>query len=61
MFDDDRPKAKKTAEFPRILTDMSVAELQDYILGLKEEIARVEADIARKKASQDAAAKFFKS
>jgi uncharacterized small protein (DUF1192 family) len=61
MFDDDRPKTKKTVDFPRVLTDMSVAELQDYILELKGEITRVEADITRKKASQDAAAKFFKS
>ncbi len=60
MFDDDRPKPK-TQPFPRNLVDMSVAELQEYIGELQAEITRTEADIAKKKASQAAAASIFKS
>lgn len=60
MFDEELPK-KQTADFPRNLETMSVAELNDYIADLKDEITRVEADIAKKKASQDAAASIFKS
>lgn len=60
MFDEELPKPK-TAEFPRNLENMSVSELEDYIEELKEEIGKAEADIAKKKASQDAAASAFKS
>lgn len=59
MFDEELPKPK-TAEFPRNLDNMSVSELEDYITDLKDEIEKVEADIAKKKASQDAAASVFK-
>lgn len=60
MFDDDLPKATK-GEFPRDLERMSLSELSDYVHELKNEITRVEADAAKKKASQDAAASIFKS
>lgn len=60
MFDEDLPK-KKPAEFPRNLVDMSVSELDEYIAALKAEIARAEADQAKKRDSQAAAAAFFKS
>lgn len=60
MFDEELPKPK-TAEFPRNLENMSVSELEDYITELKEEIGKAEADITKKKASQDAAASVFKS
>lgn len=59
MFDDERPKPK-TGEFPRILDNLSIAEVEEYIQSLSAEIARCEADIAKKKASQDAAASVFK-
>ena len=59
MFDEDLP-IKKTSEFPRNLDGASVEELQDYIGKLKEEIVRVEQDIATKKESAAAADKFFK-
>jgi uncharacterized small protein (DUF1192 family) len=62
MFDEEMlPKKKKTTEFPRNLVDMSITELEDYIAEMKSEIARVEGDIAKKKASRDAAASVFKS
>lgn len=60
MFE-DLPKPKPETKFPRNIVDMSVGELQDYIGELKAEITRVEADIAKKKASRDAAASIFKS
>ena len=60
MFDDEETK-KVTGEFPKNLDGMSVSELEDYILNLKDEIERVQSDIAKKKASQDAAASVFKS
>ncbi len=59
MFDEDLPK-KKTAEFPRNLETLSIAELNAYIQDLKDEITRVEQDALKKKASQDAAASIFK-
>lgn len=61
MFEDELPKKKPTSEFPRKLDGMSIDELQDYINDLKGEIDRVQGDITKKKASQDAAASIFKS
>lgn len=61
MFEEELPKKKPSGEFPRNLDGMSISELQDYILDLKSEIERVEGDISKKKASQDAAASIFKS
>lgn len=59
MFDDDLPKSK-TAVFPRNLETLSVSDLEEYIEELESEIARVKADIDKKKASSDAASAFFK-
>ncbi len=60
MFDEELPKPK-TEGFPRNFENMSVSELEDYIGELKAEISRAEEDIAKKKASQEAAASVFKS
>lgn len=60
MFE-DLPRPKKNDSFPRNLVDMSIQELQEYIQDMKVEIARVEADITKKKASIEAAASIFKS
>lgn len=60
MFD-DLPEKKTAHDFPRNLEGMSVNELQLYISELQQEIARVESDIAVKKASEEAAASVFKS
>ena len=59
MFDEDLPKPK-TSEFPRNLENMSIGELKEYIVELKEEISKAELDISKKQASQDAAASVFK-
>jgi uncharacterized small protein (DUF1192 family) len=58
--DDDRPKKKLVHEIGQDLTLISVNELQARIALLREEIARLEADIARKQASRSAADQFFK-
>lgn len=60
MFDDELPKPK-TSEFPRNLENLSIDELKEYIEELKAEIQNAETDIEKKKASQDAAADFFKT
>jgi uncharacterized small protein (DUF1192 family) len=57
--DDLDPKTKRPKL--RNLDPMGVEELQAYIVELKEEIARVEADIAKKKQHLSAAASLFKS
>ena len=48
MDDDDRPKKKIVHEIGQDLTLLSVRELQERIALLKEEIGRLEADIAKK-------------
>jgi len=58
--DDDRPKKKITHEIGQDLGLLSVAELNERIGLMREEIARLEADIARKQASRSAADQFFK-
>lgn len=60
MFDDDLPKTKEIKAFPRNLELLSVGELEEYIKELEAEKTRVQNDIAKKKASQDAAASIFK-
>ena len=49
--DDDRPKKKITHEIGQELTLLSVGELTERIALLKEEIARLEANMATKQAS----------
>lgn len=60
MFDDDN-QPRNAPKKPRPLDDMSIEELENYIAEMKEEIVRVEQDIAKKKAHQDAASSLFKS
>ncbi len=60
MMDDDRPKKKIAHEIGQDLTLLSVAELHERIALLKEEIARLEADILKKQSSRKSADQFFK-
>lgn len=60
MDDDDRPKKKIAHEIGADLSLVSVEELRERVDLLKQEIARLEADIARKQASKSAADSFFK-
>jgi uncharacterized small protein (DUF1192 family) len=59
--EDDRPKKKIVHELGQDLTLLSVAELRERIELLKNEIARLEADIKGKQASRSAAESLFKS
>ena len=60
MFDDDLdPRTKKPAL--KNLEPMSIDELEAYIRSMEGEIERVRAEIAKKKAHQQAANSIFKS
>ena len=58
--EDDRPKKKITHEIGQELALLSVAELNERIALMREEIARLEADIKKKTSSRNAADRFFK-
>ncbi len=58
--DDDRPKKKIVHDIGQELALLSVEELGERIAILNEEIARLEAAMARKRASRDVADQFFK-
>jgi uncharacterized small protein (DUF1192 family) len=58
--DDDRPKKKIVHEIGQELALLSVKELQERIVLLKEEITRLEASIAGKQTSRSVADTFFK-
>ena len=57
---DDLPKKKVSHELGQELALLSVGELAERIGLLKDEIARLETEMARKRASQNAADAFFK-
>lgn len=59
MFDEDGRKIN-IREFPAKMDGMSVAELEEYVAELNDEIKRATETIAKKKASQDAANSIFK-
>jgi uncharacterized small protein (DUF1192 family) len=58
--EDDRPRKKISHEIGQDLTLLSVTELTERINLMREEIKRLEADIARKEATRSAADAFFK-
>ena len=58
--DDDRPKKKVAHEIGQELTLLSVEELAARIGLMRDEIARLEADMTKKRASRSAADQFFK-
>lgn len=60
MNDEDRPRPKPSIFTAPNLETLSVAEDEAYIETLLAEIERVKADIAKKKASREAADSFFK-
>ena len=60
LTDDDTPPPKPV-RLPKLPLDLlGVEELSDYILELREEIVRVEAEIARKRHHRSAADAFFR-
>ena len=58
--EDDRPKKKIAHEIGQELALLSVEELNERISLLNDEIARLEAALAKKRASRSAADQFFK-
>lgn len=57
---DDLPKKKISHDMGQDLALLSVGELTERVNLLKDEIGRLEAEIARKRASKSAADVFFK-
>lgn len=58
--DDDRPKKKIAHEIGQDLSLLSVEELQARVQLMQDEIKRLEADMAQKRAKRAAADQFFK-
>ena len=58
--EDDKPKKKIAHEIGQDLSLLSVAELTARVQLLHDEINRLEADMAQKRASRSAADQFFK-
>jgi len=58
--DEERPKKKLVHEIGQDLALLSVEELRERIALLKDEIARLEANVASKQASRTSADQFFK-
>jgi uncharacterized small protein (DUF1192 family) len=58
--EDDKPKKKVAHEIGQDLTLLSVQELAARVQLLHDEINRLEADMAQKRASRSAADQFFK-
>ena len=58
--EDDRPKKKITHEIGQDLSLLSGAELAERVQLLRDEIARLEADMMKKKVSRSTADDFFK-
>ena len=61
MNDDDRPTRKIGHEIGQDLTLLSVEELAERIALLNTEIARLQSSMQLKRATRDAADRFFKS
>jgi uncharacterized small protein (DUF1192 family) len=59
--DDDRPRKKVSHEIGQDLSLLSVTELNDRIALLASEIERLNAAVAKRNASKDAANSIFKS
>ena len=59
--DDDRPRKKISHEIGQDLSLLSVEELTERIALLTSEIERLQAAATKKRASRDAADRFFKS
>jgi uncharacterized small protein (DUF1192 family) len=58
--DDDRPKKKIAHEIGQDLSLLSVEELGQRVQLMRDEIGRLEADMAQKRSKRAAADQFFK-
>jgi uncharacterized small protein (DUF1192 family) len=59
--DDDKPRKKVSHEIGQDLSLLSVEELTERIALMNSEIERLQAAMAKKRASKDAANSFFKT
>ena len=59
--DDDKPRKKISHEIGQDLSLLSVEELAERIALMNAEIERLQVAMAKKRASKDAAAGFFKT
>ena len=59
--DDDKPRKKTTNEIGQDLSLLSVEELTERITLMTSEIERLQVAMTKKRASKDAADRFFKS
>jgi uncharacterized small protein (DUF1192 family) len=59
--DDDKPRKRISHEIGQDLSLLSVEELTERIALMNSEIERLEVAMAKKRASKDAAASFFKT
>ncbi|BEV46281.1 DUF1192 domain-containing protein [Afipia carboxidovorans] len=59
--DDDRPRPKLIHQIGQDLSLLSLDDLNERIAALEGEIERLKTEAAKKRASRDAAASFFKS
>jgi len=59
--DDDKPKRKISHEIGQDLSLLSVEELNERVALLSAEIERLQAAVAKKRASKDAANSVFKT
>lgn len=60
LFDEDQPKKKVSHEIGADLAAISADELKARIALLKEEIGRIEADLAAKSSSRSSAENLFR-
>jgi uncharacterized small protein (DUF1192 family) len=60
LDEEDKPIRKRRRLEKLVLDTLGVDELHEYIGELREEIARVETDIARKQSHRSAADAFFR-
>jgi uncharacterized small protein (DUF1192 family) len=60
VFEDDAPPPKPVRLQKLVLDLLGVEELGEYIVELREEIGRVEGEIARKRDHRSAADAFFR-
>jgi uncharacterized small protein (DUF1192 family) len=59
--EDDKPRKKLTHEIGQDLSLLSVEELSERIALLTSELERLQMAVTKKRASRDAADRFFKS
>ena len=61
MAEEDELPVRKRHRLEKLVLDtLGIEEMRDYIAELREEVVRVEADIARKQSHRGAAEAFFK-